>query len=1715
MVLSDFNEGENSFRRLTENLPGIVYRVFIEDDNRTIFFNDMVQTMTGYSPEELKRGEVCSIDPLILSEDRLNVINIVKDAIENNVPFEVEYRINNKSGEVKWFSERGRPIRGDNGNPSYIDGVIFDITNRKEAEQKLITSEESLKRLNKELEQRLDEKMIGLRESEKKYKKIFDESPIGIELYDSNGKLVDTNESCLDIFGVSSIDDVAGFELFKDPNIPKEHLKKLKKGQIIRLEILFDFDLIKDLNLYETKKSGKIWIDMLISPLYLEENNTVSNYLVQLQDITKPKIVEQKLIVLNKELDDKVHERTIQLKESEVNYKKLSDEIEMILDHIPALVFYKNTQNQFLRVNKLVADAYNLSKEELAGKSLFDLYPKEVAQTYWDDDLAVIASGKPKLNFEEPWQTTEGKRWVSTSKIPYINEEGDITGIIGFSRDITESKKAEQKIIQEREKANLYLNVVEVILVALDRDGKITLINKKGHELLGYGEGELIGKNWFEVCLPPHDRERVYEYFKKLMAGEIELIKFYENSIWAKTGEERLISWSTVLFKDENGNMTGLLSSGVDITERAIIEQKLIESEEKSRKQNVFLNNILESLTHPFYVINVKDYKVVLANSTASSEGLEHGEYCYSLTHNKDKPCEAPCICPLKEVKNTKKTCVVEHIHYDKEGNEKIYEIYGYPILDENDNVVQMIEYALNITDRKIAQQELKESEKRYRLLFESSPTGIGLSDFEGNVLAMNQKMMEMTGFTLDEFKKTNLRDLYFDINDRIRLLSKLKDVGKVLNYELKLKKKDGTIYDASLNIETLHIGEKKIFLTNQEDITERKKTEQKLRKSEENYRDLAHQWRTTFDAMSECVFLLDLESKILQCNKVTLDFLGKKDYDEIIGHPCLEIIHGTSAPEDRCPMMRMIESNKAETSFAQIGNKWCEITANPVINDEGSLIGAVEIISDITEHKKAEKDLRESEERFRNLIEQSIDGMVMVNEEGKIIEWNKGQEQISGLKKEEVLERFLWDIQIQMIPDENRNLEYYEMLKRMLKEVLKTGDAPWIGELRDVNIQRVDNNENRTIQQLPFLIKTENKIMLGNFSRDVTEQRQIQREIQEKQATLESIFRAAPIGIGMVQNRVFTQLNDRFCKLVGYTPDELLNNSARIIYPSDEEYEHVGKVKYAQIAKFGIGTVETKFQRKDGKFIDVLLSSVPLDSNNFSAGVTFTALDITERKKAEKKLKESEEKLRKQNLFLNNSIESLTHPFYVINVKDYKIVLANSTASSEGLEHGEYCYSLTHNNDKPCEAPCICPLKEVKNTKKSCVVEHIHYDKEGNEKIYEIYGYPILDENGNVVQMIEYTLNITARKKAEQELIESEEKFRTIAERALMGILIIQDNQVKYINDALLNMFEYSQKEIANWEMDDVTKLIHSEDFPFLREHREHLRSSDKSFKPYYSYRVLTKSGKMKWIDQFSKEILYRGRSAELVTIIDISEKKEVEHELIKLNNLKSELLRRTSHELRTPLVSIKGFSDLLLELHRDKLDDYVIRTIEQIRMGCNRLESLVNDILKTAELESGTVELKKSKEDLSLLIKICVSELEGLSELRNHTINLEIPDKLIYSFEKEQIYNVITNILSNAIKFTPYNGKIEVKSEINNDFIIVSIKDNGIGFTEEERSLIFKQFGKIERYGQGYDVISEGSGLGLYISKKIVELHGGEIWLESEGRDKGSTFYFSLPII
>lgn len=183
----------------------------------------------------------------------------------------------------------------------------------------------------------------------------------------------------------------------------------------------------------QPRKDG-MWINILSSVSLIKDSEGTAIGAVAINhDITERKQAEQKL------------------EKSEEKYRKISEELEMIMDHVPGLIFYKDTGNRFIRVNKYVADAHGMTKTELKGKSMFDLYPRVQAQAYWDDDLEVIKNGMPRLNIEEPWGTLEGPRWVSTSKIPFYNENNEIVGIIGFSTNLTERKLAEQKLKESEE----------------------------------------------------------------------------------------------------------------------------------------------------------------------------------------------------------------------------------------------------------------------------------------------------------------------------------------------------------------------------------------------------------------------------------------------------------------------------------------------------------------------------------------------------------------------------------------------------------------------------------------------------------------------------------------------------------------------------------------------------------------------------------------------------------------------------------------------------------------------------------------------------------------------------------------------------------------------------------------------------------------------------------------------------------------------------------------------------------------------------------------------------------------------------------------------------------------------------------------------------------------------------------------------------------------
>ncbi|MHA1489986.1 MAG: PAS domain S-box protein [Promethearchaeota archaeon] len=617
---------------------------------------------------------------------------------------------------------------------------------------------------------------------------------------------------------------------------------------------------------------------------------------------------------------------------------------------------------------------------------------------------------------------------------------------------------------------------------------------------------------------------------------------------------------------------------------------------------------------------------------------------------------------------------------------------------------------------------------------------------------------------------------------------------------------------------------------------------------------------------------------------------------------------------------------------------------------------------------------------------------------------------------------------------------------------------------------------------------------------RDISERKLAEQKLKESEEKYRLITENTNDLIAILNKKLEMEyINEKtHLKTLGYNNDDIIGKKVlNFIHPDDIQLSVNGLKK-------GVGMEAVRIRHKNGHYIWFeVKGNAFTDDKGETKGIAILR-DISERKLAEQKLKESEEKYRRLT-------ENILDVIVETNLKGYFTHVSPQFYEIFGYRQEEMINRNVSDKVHPDDLPYFLEtFKNLVNSKGTATLEIRVQHEDGHYIPISVKAkFLRIDEKNRIIGTIR---DISERKKVEQELKDSEEKYRRIVENVNDFIIILNDKyEYEYINKRI-------HEKILGYSYDNmigkkVLNFIHPDD---LQRVAKGLQDGMDAGEGVIELRFKHKEGHWIWIGCKGRTFIDKdGNIKGLIIGRDITEHMKYEKKLEEINELKSEFLRKTSHELKTPLISIKGFTDLFLEKYFSKLDTDMMTIIDEIKQGCNRLELIIRDLLIGAKLESGQIKLNLSKENLSFLIKYCVNELDILARKRNHDVIFNVQDNLITEFEKERIHDVISNLFSNAVKNTPPNGEIIIQTEIKKDFYVVSIKDNGIGLTEEEKNKIFKQFGKIKRYDQGLEPEIEGSGLGLYISKKIVELHGGKIWAESEGRNKGSTFFFSLPII
>ncbi len=873
----------------------------------------------------------------------------------------------------------------------------------------------------------LEKVQAALRQSEKQFKELFENTPLGIYRTTPDGRIIMANPAIVRMLGYSSFEELSERNLEKEgfaPGYPRSTFKELveKEGEVVGLESAW---LRRDGTVVFIAENARVVRDESGKTLYYEGI---------IQDITESKKAAEKL-----------------------------KQYQFMVETAHDAIFFKDLQSRYIVANDKTLEAFGLTAEQVIGKNDYEIMlNKEDAQKNIEDDNFVFTSRKPK-EFIKSMMAADGKtRWFEAIKVPQFDDRGNIVGLIGVARDITEHKKVDEQLLESEQRfRSIFDNAADGIVLADVESKKFSIANKAFLEMLGYSAEEIENLGVLEIHTE-EDLPYVIEQFEKQSRGEISLAKdipvkrkdgsvFYAdvnafpmtldgkahlagifrdvterkraedetkllkrqlefilgstktgldiidaefniryvdpqwallygdyhgrkcyeyfagaNSVCPTCGvpqalktkktfvaeqilpkeNNRPVQVVSVPFQDEKGEWF-FAEVNVDITERKRAEDALRESEERVRA-------ILDATTESVLLID-RQGAILTINETAARR---FGKSVEEIVGLNALDAASGLVLPDLIKSRQEHICSVirsgKPVRFEDRRGGIIFDSNMFPVFDEKGEVARLAVFARDITEQKKNEETLRELKHRYQTLFESAPVGIGIAMREGQILECNDVMLQMTGYSLAELKQVNLIDTYQEPQMREVLLKRLQTDGYVRDFEVQLKRSDGTMYYASVTITPLTLGGQDVLLTVQEDITERKRNEDSLERSE-------YKHRTLLENLPQKIFLKDRDSVYISCNENYARDMKIKP-EEIAGKTDYDFYPKQLAEKYRADDKRIMGEGKTEDIEEKYILKGQEVIVHtvktPVKDAKGNIIGILGIFWDITRQKQAEEEL-------------------------------------------------------------------------------------------------------------------------------------------------------------------------------------------------------------------------------------------------------------------------------------------------------------------------------------------------------------------------------------------------------------------------------------------------------------------------------------------------------------------------------------------------------------------------------------------------------------------------------------------------------------------------------------------------------------------------------------------------------------------------------------
>jgi len=1314
-----------------------------------------------------------------------------------------------------------------------------------------------------------------------------------------------------------------------------------------------------------------------------------------------------------------------------------------LLDLASDSVFLHDLKGSFIYVNKAAAAARGYTREEMVGMQVSDIVSPESASQFRTRMAELM--NRRAMTFDSMHVHKDGRAIPVETRLRLVEHEGQAL-VLSVARDMTERRARESSL--RRTQSSVDRAAIAVFWIT--PEGEIAYANERAAESIGYNREELVGlRVWdFDPDFPPEKRpshwaeirrrgNHVFESRHRHRDGTVHPVRI-TSSFMSFDGEEMEFAFAQ------------------DITAEKEALRALQESEERYR---VLVENQSDLVVRVDSEGRFEFVSPSYCRLFAKTEQELIGQSFMPLVHPDDRESTEQAMRALSAPPHV--------VHMEQRamtsGGWRWLQWVDTAILDSDGNVVSIIGVGRDITDTKLAEQQLRESEEKYREVFQHSPSAICLVSLDGTLLDANPAYLSLYGLEPEDIGVFNVSETYEDSTQRARFLQRIRQSGFIPEEEVVRRRKDGTpiVVMRSSVVKRDADGDIVAFQTYTQDVTARKRAEEQLRNSEQRYREL-------FEQSMDAVALVSYDGTLLEANEAYWRLFGYE-------HPVANLdVRKHMVDEDRAVFLSRLEAagfvvdeevrqRKADGTIIV-----CFRSAVARRDEQGRIVLIQTLIRDVTEMKRAEADLRESEQKYRTLFEQSLDAVAVYTVDGTLLDANQAHLDLLAIDRDRIGTRTVLEHYVD--PSER---------EAFLDAIRANG---FVAD-EEVRLKKADGTEMDCLRSAVGQFDQHGVLLsVQTVTKDITDRKRAERELRESEEKYRALFEQSIDPVALIHpDGTILDANQAYLSLFGYTPEDIGRRKVLDRYIDPAERERFWRRLEEQGA---IVDEEVERKKPDGTRMWCLLSAVARrDANGRIVAMQTVSRDITERKRAEEELRESETRFRAlidrtglamtitrtdgtfidcNDAFLallgygREELRTLTVPDWYANRDERERVLAN--ALRDGYVRGE----------------------------------ELDFRRKDGTTVAVTLTSALIPLHGETVVVAQY-LDITERKRAEAELRESEARFRSLVENTGVGIVLRKtDGSVIECNDIALGLFGYSREEFSSLSVNQL--YVRHEDYEdttstILRD----------GFVRGRELELKRKDGSVMFAELTSTLVPLRGQMVVISELLDISERKAHEQELKESGErlaLLAQYLENAREDERTGIA--RELHDQLGQaITALKLDlgDITKRLAEGSTIPAEKLAAMDVLLDQTADdVRRMSSELRPGVLDDFGLVTAMEWQLAQFRERTELETSFEsnTDEARIDRAGTTALFRVFQELLTNVARHANAT-KVNVVLTQDADLCVLTVADDGKGMSEED--------------------MTSPTSLGLIGMRERVRPLGGYVSIQS-APGKGTAVTVSLPI-